>query len=273
MSSKDRVLLAETYNTTIDPTGHYMSEKLDGVRAIWDGSHLRTREHWHVIAAPAEFVNRFPRGEVLDGELCGPDRGYKEFQRIVGIVKSDRASSREWSSIRYMAFDAPDVTNFSHGAIGKIPFEARLSNLARLVSYVGAVHVRMVEQTLCRSRAHFEETFEKVRDADGEGIMLRRARSLYACARSMTLLKVKVTHDAEAVVTGYTQGKGSRAGVIGALVCKFPNGVEFNVGSGLDVDECKNPPKVGARVTIRYDALSTTGKPRAPRFIAVRDYE
>src|SRR5215211_5227930 len=34
------VLLAETWDGVIDPTGWWLSEKLDGVRAYWDGQQL-----------------------------------------------------------------------------------------------------------------------------------------------------------------------------------------------------------------------------------------
>ena len=46
------VMLAERYHEAIDPTGYWVSEKLDGVRAIWDGQQLRLRSDAQSQAAP-----------------------------------------------------------------------------------------------------------------------------------------------------------------------------------------------------------------------------
>jgi ATP-dependent DNA ligase len=42
-----------------DPTGWWMSEKLDGVRAYWDGKQLLSRLG-NPLAAPDWFTQRFP---------------------------------------------------------------------------------------------------------------------------------------------------------------------------------------------------------------------
>ena len=49
----------------IDPIGYLVSEKLDGVRALWDGSELRFRSG-RPIAAPAWFTEALP-ATALDG--------------------------------------------------------------------------------------------------------------------------------------------------------------------------------------------------------------
>jgi DNA ligase-1 len=66
-SAADTVLLAKTAPTVIDPAGYLVSEKLDGVRAVWDGKVLRFRSG-RVVAAPAWFTAKLPK-ESLDGEL------------------------------------------------------------------------------------------------------------------------------------------------------------------------------------------------------------
>lgn len=66
-----------------DPTGWWMSEKLDGVRAWWTGSALLSRLG-NTINAPAWFTAGLPKVP-LDGELwCG--RG--QFTEAVSIVKN-----------------------------------------------------------------------------------------------------------------------------------------------------------------------------------------
>ena len=53
------ILLANVYRNEIDPAPYLVSEKLDGVRAIWDGQSLKTRSG-RVINAPAWFVDALP---------------------------------------------------------------------------------------------------------------------------------------------------------------------------------------------------------------------
>ena len=58
--------LAEKW-TSEDPTGYYMSEKLDGMRCLWDGLTLRTR-NGNLIHAPDKMIAQLP-SIALDGEL------------------------------------------------------------------------------------------------------------------------------------------------------------------------------------------------------------
>src|SRR5437879_3286425 len=61
------LLLAETWDNVLDPAGWWMSEKLDGVRAYWDGKQFLSRlgNRYH---APDWFVEGLP-DVPLDGEL------------------------------------------------------------------------------------------------------------------------------------------------------------------------------------------------------------
>ena len=57
-ASSLEVALAEKW-TSEDPTGYFMSEKLDGMRCIWDGSTLRARTG-NTINAPSKLVAQLP---------------------------------------------------------------------------------------------------------------------------------------------------------------------------------------------------------------------
>src|SRR5467141_2017651 len=95
------LLLAESWDCVTDPTGWWLSEKLDGVRAFWDGKQFLSRlgNRFH---APAWFVAGLP-DMPLDGELW---LGRKNFQRSVGIVRRQDQSDL-WKEVRYVVFDAP----------------------------------------------------------------------------------------------------------------------------------------------------------------------
>lgn len=61
------LLLAEVGSKNIDPSAYLVSEKLDGVRAIWDGKVLRFRSG-NTVPAPTWFTDALPNSP-LDGEL------------------------------------------------------------------------------------------------------------------------------------------------------------------------------------------------------------
>jgi DNA ligase-1 len=107
--------------------------------------------------------------------------------------------------------------------------------------------------------------------AGGEGLMLHRADAPYLTGRSDVLLKLKPWQDAEAVVVGYTPGKGKYAGLTGALEMEMPDGRRFRIGSGLTDPLRRRPPPIGTRVTYRYQQLTKNGLPRFPRYLRVRE--
>jgi DNA ligase-1 len=72
-------------------------------------------------------------------------------------------------------------------------------------------------------------------------------------------------------VVAHLPGKGKYAEVVGALRMELPDGRRFSLGSGLTDALRRNPPPVGALVTYRYRELTSSGMPRFPRYLRVRD--
>ena len=90
-------MLAKNWDNTTRPDGWWMSEKLDGIRAIWDGENFRSRGG-NIFHAPAWFKAGMPQLP-LDGELFV---GRGKFNDAVSIV---RATSKDWTPIKYLVFD------------------------------------------------------------------------------------------------------------------------------------------------------------------------
>ena len=252
-----KVLLAKTWNESIDPTGYYISEKLDGVRAYWIArlGKLFTRDG-NEIKAPDWFLKGFPDFD-LDGELFG---GRGNFQKTVGIVKRYQ-ENEEWKKIYYLVFDAPAI---------KGTFTARNDHLIEWYDKKKSPRIVLVAQTMCKSRKHMDKTLNDICAVGGEGVMLRDPSSLYERKRSSTLLKVKKQLDADARVIGYTKGTGKYTGMVGALEMELPNGKTFKIGSGLSDDDRAHPPKIGSIVTFNYQGYSDEGNPRFPRNFRIR---
>jgi len=248
------VLLAHKWETDHDPTGWWMSEKLDGIRAYWDGEGFMSRLG-NRFAAPAWFVENLP-ANTLDGELWV---GRKMFQKTTSIVRSGAAGDA-WKQLRYVVFDAP-----AHGGT----FEER-SAFCRELLGDGTPYANWHDHVVCESVAHLREELRRVEALGGEGLMLRRPCSKYEPGRSSSLLKVKTFHDAEARVLEHVPGAGKHKGRLGALHVHLPDGTRFNVGTGFSDAERGAPPPIGSVITFRYQELSDDGVPRFPSFVGVR---
>jgi DNA ligase-1 len=246
-------LLAKNAPAGIDPKAYLVSEKLDGVRALWDGAALKFRSG-RAVAAPAWFLAALPKTP-LDGELWMARRS---FDALSGAVRRAEPADAEWRRIRYRVFELP---------AGDGTFAQRAEQLKALASDI----VVPVEQQRFRSNAELRAKLKQVVDAGGEGLMLHRADAQVASGRSDLLLKLKPLADAEAVVVGHEAGKGRFAGQLGALELQAPDGVRFKLGTGFTEAQRRDPPPVGATVTYRYRDLTPAGKPRFASFVRVAD--
>jgi len=250
------LLLAAVAPADVDPAGYWVSEKLDGVRAYWDGRTLRLRGGGEV-RAPAWFTAGLP-DVALDGELW---LGRGTFDELSGIVRRQSPDDRDWRRVRYMVFELP-------GGAGD--FGARLARLRDLIAAAGVPWLCLVEQRQLEDRAALASWLKAVVDGGGEGLMLHRADAAYLTGRSEVLLKLKPWHDAEAIVIGYAPGKGRHAGRVGSLLVRDAAGRRFRLGSGLSDGQRAQPPAIGSEVSYRYRELTPGGLPRFPVFWRVR---
>lgn len=257
-SDARQLLLANKWDEAKDPTGFWMSEKLDGVRGYWSGSTFYSRQG-NEFKAPAWFTKDLPK-EPLDGELwCGRNL----FQKTLSIVKSQKKSNvDEWKYVTYLVFDAP-----KHG--GK--YEERVEWLKKHIpAHKNSCYAAVVGIQRCEGLKNLKTVLQKVLVKGGEGLMLREPGSLYEHCRSNSLLKVKYFHDEEARVTAVLPGSGRCQNMMGKLACELPNGITFHVGTGFSDAMRKKPPQVGSIITFKYQECSDTGTPRFPVFLHER---
>mgnify|MGYP005685623673 CR=1 FL=1 len=237
--------------------GYWMSEKLDGVRAYWDGYASFWSRLGNKLKVPAEVSALMPLGMPLDGELWG---GRGTFQQTNGFLKRSNTVADEWYArhIRFMIFDGP----FADGN-----YEARM---AKVRSHVGAnmfaqpIHAdKVVDEAAMRARARL------IAEDGGEGLMLREPHGVYRPDRTCDLLKVVDKLFTEAMVIRHNPGEGRLADCTGSLQCKLRSGMTFAVGSGMQEGERRNPPAIGKIVVIQYKGLTDAGAPRQPTYKGV----
>ncbi len=252
------VMLAHTYRAdTSQNKAYWISEKYDGIRAIWTGKKLLTR-NGNPIDAPGWFTESLPDFP-MDGEIWA---GYGHFNQIQSLIHRQEQDESVWRSVQYRVFDRP---------VRELTFEQRyLSLLEWFETHSPPEHIQLVRHYLVRDKAGLNRKLQEVLGKGGEGLVLRDPERRYVDGRDEGMLKLKPYQDDEAVIIGYREGKGKYSGMVGALIVKDKNNKIFAIGSGLDDLLRSHPPKIGERITFRYQGLTNSGIPRFARFMRVR---
>ena len=275
---------------------YWEQRKFDGTRTICikvgDNVELWGRT-WKNNYAPLfpEIVNDIRKipvyAFILDGELTFFKKGTDKDVFLSALAKPETKQDYE---ARYMVFDVLYVGN--ENVMNK-PFEERLKILKTMIGGIDKKlkHLDIVK-TVKKGKRRYYEILTKT---GGEGVVLKERASPYREGiRSDEWLKVKKFRDTDAVIVGYTKGKGEREKTFGALVLAqyLPNGELKYIGktSGftdrelveikklLDKIKTKNPPikeeikdevtwvKPKYVVTVRYYERSKNGVLRFPVF-------
>jgi DNA ligase 1 len=198
LSPMNALLLTDYIGQTVE--GWLASEKIDGIRALWNGREFISR-NGVVFTVPDWFKAGMPECP-LDGEL---------FAGSLGLTISATQAGR-WSEVRFYAFDAPSADQFK-------------DRVARLATMPLPAHCEVVPHWTT-------DTVEAIRKADeiasngGEGLVVRNPSAPYAAGRSSAALKIKPTRSAEMIVHGF-HGKG----IIGDW-----NGVTVKLNTGEKVE-------------------------------------
>jgi len=238
------------------PVSEYLvSEKLDGVRGYWDGTHLFTRSG-RLISTPQWFTQGFP-DYALDGELW---MGRGTFEQISSLIRSKHPSHERWREVKFMVFDLP-----SHSQDFAQRYAIAKSELAGSSPYLS-----VIEQKRFDSVQALDTWFNRVIEQGGEGLMLHHNQSLYLSGRNKGVIKLKPLYDAEARVVAHQEGKGKFNGMLGALVVETPSGIRFKLGTGFSMNERRHPPEIGSMVTYQYSGTTQKGTPRFASFLRVR---
>lgn len=152
-----------------DVGGWLMSEKFDGVRAIWDGKNIVSR-NGKIFNAPDWFKASLPN-KPLDGELVIEGGTLRDMVSVI------RTNGGNWDKVRYMIFDTPS----------ELPFRDRLASLAILDL---PANCTLVDHRV-NNGVDFMEMEERVFSRGGEGVVLRNPAAPYVEGRSQHILKFK----------------------------------------------------------------------------------
>ena len=153
------------------------------------------------------------REAVLDGEIIAPDdqgrSSFIQLQQRLHLSGPDVADAARRIPVVYAVFDCLYLDGHD---LRRLPLEARRRALDGIRLPDGIIRTDVVADD---GRA----LFDAARQHGLEGIMAKRAASPYRPGvRSPAWQKIKIRQSLDAVVGGFTRGKGQRAHTFGALI-------------------------------------------------------
>jgi len=234
--------------------GWCMSEKFDGVRAIWTSTELKTRTG-STIKAPEWFVSRLPRDHGLDGELW---LGHGRFDEVNTMFRS--ANDERWHEAKYMVFDLLDPLTIHDPYCDRYRLLQKLDLRPPLV---------LVKQQPIDSLEHATNYLHLVVDQGGEGIVVRDPDAAYMPnKRPAHIRKWKLAKRGTGVVVGHVPGRGRLKGCVGSMVVEASDGGKrFYLANS---EGCRGHKAIGSTVHYKFMELTKHGVPRHPVMVTVK---
>jgi len=211
------MLAEEGGEKDLERHSYYEQRKMDGTRCliIKDGDRVEMRgRSWINDYAPrfpeiVEEIRKLPvESCVLDSELTFFKKGTDKDVFLTALAGSE---TKKPYTAKAVVFDVLYVEDHD---LKNLPFTDRQEVLLDMVPDE-LKHLDVVKTVKKGKKAYFE----KLGKMGGEGVVLKERKSPYREGeRTSEWLKVKHWKSDEAVVVGYTHGKGARAKTFGSLI-------------------------------------------------------
>ena len=266
MPSRIEPMLASLSNQPFSDPNWLFEIKWDGVRAVAFVSDnkltLRSRNNIDITKRYPELASlpkHFAAQQaIIDGEIVALDEnGRSSFERLQERMHVRAPGEKQIAAtpVVFFAFDLLYLNGFD---LREAPLLQRKQLLLRLL--FPSQQIRFADHQLEKGR----ELFELARQHGLEGIVAKRADSIYVPDRSSSWLKLKVTQDVDAVVGGWTEARTPGL-KFGSLLLGLYDGKKFrfigHVGTGFDATKQKE-------ISAKLEELSSStcpfeGKPAA----------
>jgi DNA ligase-1 len=226
----------------------------------------------------------------MDGEIVTYTNGIRD---TLHQVQSKVMSAEGEFDFVFHVFDLWGIS--SEG------YTSRLAKITERIHSIGSPYIQAADAERVEDLDALKRYEDKLVKDGWEGAIVRDPEGTYKFGRSTVnegkLLKVKRFTDSEAVITGmvermhnqneatkdalgHTKRSSAKAGKVpagdmGALQLRWPNGVEFELGTGFDAEQRKQfwadrDKMQGLTVTFKYKDVGPNGKPLILSFIAIR---
>lgn len=254
------VQLASTYSPEIKygVSYWYGSPKMDGIRAVYSNDTLLARSGKSLFGMTAivdELRDLVKKVDVnlIDGELYIPGKNFQEIQGMV-MTKYDLPEIKD--KIKYNVFLA---TN------GSVSSTREMLSYLDKIKELGYKHIKPVMYTRVTNELSAIMNVTKQYVAAGyEGIVLRHPDIVHSNKRDKNLVKFKLFHETDVIITDIIPGSGKYSNMVGSISYKgIYDGklVAGEVGTGLSdydrevISRCPSA-YIGKTMTVKFQEVS-----------------
>ena len=215
--------------------GWFLSEKIDGWQAIWDGKGtMYTKSFKKMYNLPDSWLQLLPPIPLI-GEI--------RIDNLPATSVASLASLKDqnldlWKNTHFHIFD------FGSKYHSKAPFKDRYQLLEKLVNVICLkipdCPIVLIKQIKIKSKEHIIHLYKKILDSKGEGVIITEPNSTYVekSTRVSNRVKLKGRNDMEGLVIGYNlkPTDPSRMSSLEVELLnekKNPTGIQFKLGIGF----------------------------------------
>jgi DNA ligase-1 len=241
-------------DSKINVEGWFMSEKIDGMRAYFDGKQFWSK-NGNKINVPDSFIKFFPNFP-LDCELWGGyDRIDETNFELKQACRKKGSYKMHWENYILSVFDAPHVQG---------SYDKRHAYLVDNFSQYCNSSIHLLPMEICRGKDHLQQRLEEVVKKGGEGIIIHDPQLHYHPGRTNKLLKVKEHFDSIVIF----QHLKPRART---FICKqLENDVICEVR--CSAGSRRTPPQPGTKIHITHQGLfNRSQKYRHPVLVKIEE--
>lgn len=265
-----RPMLAGT-SGPFDSKDYFFELKWDGMRCITylDRDELRLQNrNLHIVTQSYPELQILTKAvshksAILDGEIVVLESGIPSFGKLQNRFQVDDPLRieimRKLYPVTYVAFD---LLYHNGRSLLHTSLEDRKELLKKIIKE--NPHLLYGEHIEEQGKLFFQEAISK----GFEGVIAKKRDSPYLVGqRSKFWLKIKGKRTIEAIIAGYTEGEGKRAGTFGALVLAAYNRDRElvhlgNVGTGFSDSEAQH--LVGLLRSMKVRSRTIRGDVEAP---------
>ncbi len=261
-------MLASLVETGLDDPQFVYEPKYDGIRAIAEVAPAGTVRLWsrlgnekttqfpEIAAALRTWAHRLKAPVVLDGEIVALDASGEPtgFQHLQGRIHLSAGPGPSHTTDSPVAFIAFDLLRDGATDLRDHPFVERRAALERVFGRTRSALLRLTPTVRGDGHALHQEAV----DRGWEGLIAKRAASPYKSGkRTPDWRKIKLSHEQEFVVGGWTEPRQSRSHFGALLLGVYQNGALEYVGhTGTGFNE-----KELARLMKLLRSLETASSP------------
>ncbi|HEV2985935.1 MAG TPA: non-homologous end-joining DNA ligase, partial [Vicinamibacterales bacterium] len=246
-------MLASLVDAPLDDPQFVYEPKYDGIRAIaeigpkgavrlWSRlGNEKTRQFPEITAALERWARKRKEPLILDGEIValnakGEPTGFQQLQGRIHVLDAG-TSDPSGPSRPAVAFIAFDILRDGRTDLRDRTFLERRAALERIFGRTGLPVLRI--SSLVRGDAR--ELYREALDRGWEGLIAKHANSLYKSGkRTPDWRKLKIVHEQEFVIGGWTEPRQTRA-YFGALLLGVYQGSDLvyvgHTGTGFNEKE------------------------------------